>query len=375
MPSDSAGKQSSPTPPPGTAGAVRILGVPIRLHFTFILLLVLLVFLGLSGQTSGATDALYLLGLFGSVLLHELGHALIARRYGILTTEITMFPIGGVSKLQREPKPSEELWIALAGPAVNVLLAGILYGVLAWQNRSLELHNIHPPTDENLLMRLLFGNLLLAGFNLLPASPMDGGRVLRAMLSRTRPPEEATRLVAAAGRLLAIGMGLYGLLAGNYFLVFVAFFVYLGAAQEGAAATGRLLTHGIPVKAAMITDFRTLSHGDTIGRAAELLLATSQQDFPVLHGDQVLGLLGRSALIRAMATSGAEAYVASAMAREFTTLSPDLDLAEALPAMADAGSCALVMDGDRLLGLLTSENLTEFLLLRQVGLQPASRVG
>ena len=171
-----------------------------------------------------------------------------------------------------------------------------------------------------------------------------------------------------AGRGLAIGMGLYGLLSMQFLLVFIAFFVYLGATQEGQAAMGRSLTHGMPVRAAMMTKFHTLSHANTIGEAAQLMLDTGQQDFPVLHGDQVIGLLDRNALLRAMAKSGADAYVAGAMNRDPVRLSPHLDLAEALPLVAAAGSCALVMDGDKLVGMLTRENLTEFLVLRRVGM-------
>jgi predicted transcriptional regulator len=153
-------------------------------------------------------------------------------------------------------------------------------------------------------------------------------------------------------------------------LAFVAFFIYLGAANEGAASRGRSLTQGIPVRAAMMTEYRTLSHGSTFRDAANLLLSTSQQDFPVVLGDQVLGLLSRTALLRGMALEGPEAYVAGFMERQFNSLPPDQDLAEVLPMMAHAGACALVMQDGQLLGLLTSENLSQFLLLRSVGLQP-----
>jgi stage IV sporulation protein FB len=172
------------------------------------------------------------------------------------------------------------------------------------------------------------------------------------------------------GRMLAISMGLYGLLAPDFILVFFAFFIYLGAAQEGAAALGRTLTHGIPVRAAMITEFHTLGHGDTVRDAANLLLSTSQQDFPVMHGDQVVGLLGRNLLLKALASEGPDAYVAGVMDREFLQLEPAMDLAEVLPLMAQAGRCALVMDGAKLNGLLTTDNLSEFLLLRRFGMEP-----
>ena len=233
-----------------------------------------------------------------------------------------------------------------------------------------NLSDLLHPTDLGALPLLAGGNLLLALFNLLPAFPMDGGRALRAVLGYLRPEEEATRIAAWMGRMLAISAGLYGLFGQNFLLVFFAFFVYLGAAQEGAAALGRTLTHGIPVRAAMITEFHTLGHGDTVRDAANLLLSTSQQDFPVMHNDQVVGLLGRNLLLKALAAEGPDAYVAGVMDREFLQLEPGMDLAEVLPLMAQAGRCALVMDNAKLSGLLTTVNLSEFLLLRRFGMEP-----
>jgi Zn-dependent protease/CBS domain-containing protein len=350
----------------GSVGVFRLFGVPIRLHFTFLLLLVFLLFIGVGGKQSTASTVLYVLALFGSVLLHELGHALVARRYGIRTVEIVMFPIGGVSRPERVPKVTEELWIALAGPAVNLLIAGAI-AFWFWRERALApLSQLLEPTDANLAQRIGVGNLILALFNILPAYPMDGGRVLRSLLARFRPENEATRITAAIGQMLAFAMGLFGLLSGNFILIFIAMFVYIGAEQEGAAARGRILTVGFPARAAMVTDFRTLQHGDTIRDAGNLLLATSQQDFPVMHGGAVVGLLTRAALVRAVLSQGPDAYVAGAMDRNFTRIPPDMDLSEAFTKIN--GSCALVMDGDNLLGLLTSENLSEFLLLRRISL-------
>jgi len=351
---------------PGSLGTVKVFGVPVRLHFTFILLLVFLLFIGVGGRQSGATTALYILGLFASVLLHEIGHALMARRYGIHTTEIVMFPIGGVSRFERQPKAWEELWITLAGPVVNLLIAVALLAWVATQQGFVALEKLAEPTDANLAERLALGNLLLCVFNLLPAYPMDGGRVLRAFLALRRPEEEATRMAAGAGQALAFLMGLAGLLWGNFMLVFVALFVYLGAFQEGAAARGRILTSGFPVHAAMITDFRTLKHGDTIRDAGQLLLATSQHDFPVIVGDQVAGLLSRAALLRAMMAEGPDAYVAGVMDRECKRVTPETPLSEALPLVSGPGACVLVMDEEgKLQGMLTSENVSEFILLRQ----------
>ena len=197
MPNDA---QSNPNTAHGSLGGIRLFGVPVRLHFTFVLLLVFLLFIGVGDRQSGAMTALYVLALFASVLLHEIGHTLAARHYGIRTVEIVMYPIGGVSRPERQPAAREELWIALAGPAVNLLIACALLAWLAAHQGILSLKELAQPTDANLAQRIALGNLALCVFNLLPAYPMDGGRVLRSILARSRPEEEATRMAAGAGR-------------------------------------------------------------------------------------------------------------------------------------------------------------------------------
>ena len=351
---------------PGSLGVVRLFGVPVRFHFTFWLVIVWLVFIGAGGQQSLAGSALYVMGLFGSVLLHEAGHSLAARRFGIRTLEIVMLPLGGLSRLERPPKPAEEFWVALSGPLVNAVIAA---GLLAWtfaHGAQVSLQHWVELTDANIASRLALANLILSLFNLLPAFPMDGGRVLRSLLAARRPVEQATRITARFGTFIAAAMGLYGLLNANFVVVFFAFFIFVGATQEVLATSTQALLRGARVEDAMVTDFRTLSHGDTIREAADLLLATSQQDFPVLHGSQVVGLLNRTALLRAMAGDGPEAYVAGAMERDCLRLEPDLDLADAAPRMAEAGNCALVFRGETLAGMLTQENLSEFLVLRRI---------
>ncbi|HLY17417.1 MAG TPA: site-2 protease family protein, partial [Bryobacteraceae bacterium] len=301
-----------------------------------------------------------------------LGHTLVARRYGIRTTEIVMYPIGGVSRPERMPKGREEFWIAISGPLVNALIAAGLFGWLATRHQFVPVELLRDPTDANLAERIATGNFLLFAFNLLPAYPMDGGRVLRSLLMLFKPEEEATRIVASTGQALAALLGLYGLLYSNFIVVFVAMFIYIGASQEGAALRGRLLTSGVALRAAMITDFRTLAHGESIRDAGNLLLATSQHDFPVMHGDTVLGLLTRAALLRAMMTDP-DAYVASAMDRNPKRYSPDTPLSDVLADLSGPQACALVMEGEKLVGLLTSENVSSFILLRQVSVQQQAR--
>ncbi len=362
-----------PAPAAGTLGVLRVFGVPVRLHFTFILLLIFLIVIGIGDRQSGPMTAIYIAALFFSVLLHELGHALAARRYGIRTTEIVMYPIGGVSRPERIPKGREEFWIAISGPLVNGLIAAVLFGWLARQHQFVAWELLRDPTDANLTERIATGNFLLFAFNLLPAYPMDGGRVLRSLLMLFKPEEEATRIAASAGQALAAMLGLYGLLYSNFIIVFVAMFIYIGASQEGASVRGRLLTTGIAVRAAMITDFRTLTHGESIRDAGNLLLAASQNDFPVVHGDTVLGLLTRAALMRAMLNEGPDGYVASAMDRNPKRFSPETPLSEVLADLSGARACALVMEGEKLVGLLTSENVSSFILLKQVAMQQQAR--
>ncbi|MBK5291005.1 MAG: site-2 protease family protein [Acidobacteriia bacterium] len=345
----------------GTLSAVRLFGVPVRFHFTFVLLLIFLITAGVGGGRSVLLDALFLLTLFVSVLLHELGHALVARLYGIRTLEIVMYPIGGVARLERMAGHKAELWIALAGPAVNVAIAAALVALM------MGLTPASPESD--MLERIATSNIYLAVFNMMPAFPMDGGRVLRALLAIWKGEEQATRVASYVGRLMAMGMGVYGLATGKIFLMLIAFLIYSAASQEGAASAGRALTHGIAARAAMVTEFETLPHGSTMKDAADRLLATTQQDFPVVHGDSVIGLLDRTAFLRGMAGDGADSYVSGVMDRDFVRIDPGMDLAEALPLMTGNTACALVMDGEKLLGLLTRENVGEFLLLRRMGMQ------
>ena len=319
-----------------------------------------------------AADVLFVVFLFVSVLFHELGHAVTARRYGIRTLEIVLYPIGGVARIEKSAPPKAELWIALAGPFVNIVIAGLLLGGLLLARHSMRLDRILEATDENILERIAAANLLLAAFNMVPAFPMDGGRVLRALLAIWKGEARATEIASKAGRALAIAMGLYGLLSAQFMLLFIALFVYLGATQEGMASAGRALVEGATVRTAMITEFHTLPHGSTIRDAAQLLLATTQQDFPIVHGDQVVGLLDRTAFLRGMAMEGGEAYVSAVMDRNFLRLNPDMDLSQAIPLMSESGPCALVMREEQLEGLLTRENLSEFLLLRRFGMMPAA---
>ena len=353
----------------GTLRIGELAGVSIRVHFTFVILFIVLLF---SSTGSPVEQAVYMFALFASVVFHELGHAAVCYAYGIKTTEIVMFPVGGVAARSTKPTSRQDLWISLAGPFVNLVIA---CGLLLWRLQTLgwlETIKALQVVDLDLVSKCILANLSLAVFNLLPAFPMDGGKALRGLLSLFKTEAQAARLASIIGRTIAISLGLFGLLQGNYLLTLVAVFVYFGAAQENAVLLGRSLLEGALVREAMVTEFETLAHGATVGDAAKRLLATSQQDFPVVVGPQVVGLLSRNLLLGAMAADGPDTYVAGAMTRDFVRLNPEMDLADALPLIAQSGSCALVLEQDSLVGLLTTENLTEFLVLRRIGIEKQS---
>jgi Zn-dependent protease len=258
----------------------------------------------------------FTLAIFLCVVLHEFGHALAARRFGIGTRDITLLPIGGVARLKRMPEePRQELWVALAGPAVNVVIAAVLFALLLVAGGLQPLARL-TMTAGPFLERLMAVNIFLALFNMLPAFPMDGGRVLRALLAIRMNYARATRIAARMGQGMAVLFGLAWLF-GNPFLLFIALFVWIGAAQESAAVEAKSALGGIPVGRAMITDFRQLAPRDPLSRAVDLVLAGPQQDFPVVDGERTVGILTRAELILALARHGREKPVGEVMVREF----------------------------------------------------------
>ena len=345
----------------------RFLGIDVRLHVTFLLLLVVLGALHWTaggGPQAALSGLLFLSLLFLCVLLHEYGHALMARRFGIATREITLLPIGGVAQLERLPeRPLQELWVALAGPAVNVAIAGALAVGLTASGGWAPLATLGT-TDGPLLERLFLANLFLVGFNLLPAFPMDGGRVLRALLALRLPHARATRIAARIGQGMAVVFGLVGLF-GNPMLLFIAVFVWLGAAQESAAAELKNSFGDAHASDAMVTDFRLLAPDTTLGQAAAHILAGDQRDFPVVQGGRIVGALHHADLFVALREHGELAPVERAMRREFATVDATAPLAEAFAhAQRDREALVLVLEGERVVGLLTAENVFEFHLVR-----------
>ena len=354
----------------------RIAGIDIRVHATFPLLFA---WIALSAVRSGATPASVLgtvaliLTVFTLVVLHEYAHALVARRFGVHTRDITLLPIGGIARLERMPRePRQELLIALAGPAVNVLLAVILYAALALSGdlarlRELDAAGTATMTSATALAQLFAINVSLAVFNLLPAFPLDGGRVLRALLAmRGGDYTKATVTAARVGRAFALLFGLVGLFVINSpMLVVISLLVWLSAASEAAAVQTAAALADVPLASLLITDVRTLAPNDPLSRAAELTIQGYQQDFPVIDNGAVVGMLSRAELVRGLAKHGSGGTVISAMRRDFHSSTPDDTPEDAMKELATNGGEALpVLRDGKLVGLLTAENVMEFLMLK-----------
>jgi Zn-dependent protease/predicted transcriptional regulator len=338
-----------------------VAGIPIRIHFTFVLFLA---WVGISaGSSGGLAWTLFVIAIFFCVLLHELGHALVAKRLGVSTRDITLYPIGGVAMLDSRPKPRQELFISLAGPAVNLVLAAILFVALLVTNRGIPAVN-GGLEHTSILAALLIANLTLAVFNMIPAFPMDGGRVLRAALGLKMTEAFSTQIAGGIGQGLAIIFGIVGLFTQGYILMLIAFFVFLGASQEVSSTVTRSFLHGHILSDAMQTSFKSLTSGESLQSAADMMIHGSQRDFPIMNGDEVIGVLTRNKVAEGLAADGGTGYVAGWMIRNFKVAEPDLPLEMALDMFPQNDtSPILIMQEETLIGMVTMETLSEFIML------------
>lgn len=351
-------------------GSVR--GIDIKIHFTFFLVVIWAAAQG-AGGLGGIRGATYasvsILLLFACVTLHELGHSLVALQMGIRVRDITLLPIGGVAQLETLPeRPFQELLIAIAGPAVNFLLAiglGLVVALVGGADLFLNLGFMSqllagPRSLLSLVVYLLGANLILAIFNLIPAFPMDGGRVLRALLALWTSYPLATRIAARVGQLIAVGLALLAFTPfGSITLVLVALFVFTGASYEDQAVQARAMMRGLHVRHALpMRPVRAVAAEDTLASVLELSYQTRQHDFPVVRQGVLVGILSRQDLLAAARQGGGYVRVEQAMRREFPTLSPDDLLLRAQQLIAQTGLTALaVFDRDHFLGLLSLEDI------------------
>jgi len=345
----------------------RIAGIGVYVHATFFMLIAWIALLHWRQEESWAAVMAgvgYILVLFGCVVAHEFGHALTAARFGIRTRDITLLPIGGLARLERMPDdPVQELWVALAGPAVNVVIAVLLF---LW----IQLTGAWQPVggvgvaEGGFLERVMMANVLLVGFNLLPAFPMDGGRALRALLATRMEYTQATARAASIGQAMAILFGFVGLL-WNPLLIFIALFVWIGAASEAGTVQMKSALAGIPVRRAMLTHFRTLTPGSSLQEAVDLLLTGSQQDFPVVADGRLYGMLTRHDLLEGLQQHGREGLVSEFMSQACASAEAS-QMLEGVLASLQARDCHTlpVLDRGTLVGLVTMDNVGEFLMIQ-----------
>lgn len=344
----------------------RLAGIEVRVHATFFLLVTWVAWgnYAAQGSAQAALDGvLFIALLFGIVVLHELGHALTARRYGVATRDITLLPIGGVARLERMPEnPRHELAVAVAGPAVNVVLAAALAGI----GLALGIDLRPGAAADNLLAQLVWINVALATFNMLPAFPLDGGRALRAFLAMRMPEVRATEVAATLGQGLAVVLGIVGLF-GNVVLLLIAVFIWMGARAEVSAAQIKDVMSGLTAGQAAIRELHVLHPDDRVSTAVEHALHGFQRDFPVLEHGQVAGVLSNRAILSALSEDGRDLVVATVMEPNPAIVLPTMGLSKALETLQAAPChCVLVVDGGgELVGMLTVDAVGELVAVRE----------
>jgi len=357
-----------------------IRGIQVKMHITFPLILVWSAvqygFLNAGGFSlpGAAFGVVITLLLFACVVIHELAHSLTATYMGFPVRDIVLLPLGGVSQMERVPdRPGQEFLMALAGPLSNVVIAGalIVAGLFLPTDLGGGLRKLLiNPTRlgwADTLPYLIFTNLGLAIFNLLPAFPMDGGRVLRALLATVMSHARATAVAVSIGQGLAWLLGLVGLLTSNLVWVLIAIFVYSGAAQEGRMIQVKNALQGLQVRQAFSRGGAVLSPADPISRAADLTLESFQSDFPVCDGEQVVGLLTHTDVIRVLKQRQPETLVREVMQTTFPTAGLNDELFAIHRQMAEAGLDALpVIEKGIFLGLLTRRDVNEIYQLLSV---------
>ena len=341
-------------------------GIKIFIHWTFLILIGWIVFSNLNRGLNGTEilwSVLFILTIFGCVTLHELGHALAAKRFHIKTRDITLLPIGGVAQMESIPeKPREELIVALAGPAVNLVIFGLLFLLLPEQAEGLlQFQNIGA---ANFLYALMFVNMWLALFNLIPAFPMDGGRVFRALLAFRMERTKATRVAAGLGQFIAIGFVFLGFFY-NPFLVIIGLFIFIGAQAEAQQTVNQSLMRGFTVRDALLGEIPSIEADATIRHATDRLLQGQDKNFLVKNGSTPVGTLGRDEIIKALGDMGEKASVREAMRKDLLYLSPKMPVEEAWKKMQQANqNFALVGTEDNVVGALDTDNIAEFVMIR-----------
>lgn len=350
----------------------RISGIRLSVHWTFIILIawVFISYYRLEQNMSqGLMGVVFVLSLFVCVILHELGHALTAKRYNIKTKSITLLPIGGLAQLEKMPEnPLQELWVAIAGPLVNVVIAAIIYLMLSLTGTLPDLSGTQEVVslqEIGFWFQLFLANTILVIFNLIPAFPMDGGRVLRALLAFRMDRAKATRIAAGVGQFLAIVFVFLGFY-GNIWLVFIGVFIYLGASAEAGFETTKSALTGHTVKDVLMKKFTVLQPEEPLQNAVKILLDGQEQDFVVTEEKIVLGILSKKDLIKGLSDFGNTAPVSSVMQTNYITLHPEMPLQEVFQNMM-LKNChvAPVLENNEFIGIVDRENIYELLMVKE----------
>jgi Zn-dependent protease/CBS domain-containing protein len=342
----------------------KVFGIPIRLHLTFVgfLLFIFLMNSMHGGIHSAFYGLLFIIAIFISVTIHEFGHSLVARSYGIEVKDITLLPIGGVSRIERLPEePKQEFRIAITGPLVSFGIALVLFllilaisGIKGFSGFSL--------VGGKFLPNLMWVNVMLGVFNILPGFPMDGGRVFRAILAQRMGFAQATRIAASVGQGFAILLGIVGLFF-NIWLVFIAFFIYIGAGEEERAVHLRSILRNISAAQVMVTNFQKLSPEETLRKALEYIYHGFQEDFPVLRDNEIVGVLTKNEILRALHKLGLDTKVGDVMRKDFVAVNPNQMLTDVYEEIRKCGCSSLpVVKGYELLGIITMEAIGRFFM-------------
>lgn len=351
----------------------RLAGIQIFVHWTFALLLLWIIIKAVNdglGVAHVLWSVAFVLSIFACVVLHEMGHALMAKKYKVKTRDITLLPIGGIARLESIPeKPIEEMFVALAGPAVNFAIVLLLYPVVYYTTDVTEIQELYVINSKNFLLNFVNVNFVLGIFNMIPAFPMDGGRVLRALLSFKYDRAIATRIAATLGQVLAICFVFIGFFS-NPFLIFIGLFIFLGAQAESIYTQARSLLKGFKVKDVIMKEFHTLATGDNVKSVVDMILNGQSKNFLVMDDGKPVGTVGMEEVIKALREKGEETRLDAIMSRDVLILNPEMPLEDVSSKMERFKKEVMpVVQNEKIIGTLDSENIMEFIMIRYAKLE------
>jgi Zn-dependent protease/CBS domain-containing protein len=346
----------------------KLFGIQLKIHLTCFLLLFLIYIAGASQfpRSRAIAGVFFISVVFLSVLIHEFGHSLMAKKFGSNVRDITLLPIGGISSMEEMPeKPTQEIVMTVIGPMINLVIAGVLYISLGWWS-GISYPTLYPDSARSFVSSLITVNLILAAFNLIPAFPMDGGRTLRGILALKMDYLRATSIAVAIGQFLSIVFIFYGFLY-NFWLTLIGVFLFIGAGSEKNQTVFRFLLQGVRSEEAMTTAFKTVASGENLSDIMERVYHSGQDDFPVVDGEELRGILTRDRVVAAINEKGEETAVSSIMEKDFTTVTPNTNLNEVYHILKGRGkTVAAVIEDGQLKGMISLEGLTRFFTIQNI---------